>query len=237
MKALIMAAGIGSRISRHLNGKPKCCVKVGEKELIKYTFELLNKKGITNIAIVTGYNEDFILDAIKEFNFKHYRNDFFDVTNSIASTWFAKEFISEDEDLLVMNGDVFLEEEIVDILKQSKKSPLFLADSSRVEDADYRFLYKDEILLKYGKELSIAETSGEYVGVAKILKKDIPFMKDTLEKFISQQKHGYWWEDIFYRNCEEKKVHIKDIKGDFWAEVDYIEDYQRIQEYLRTKNG
>lgn len=237
MKALIMAAGIGSRISRHLNGQPKCCVKVGENELIRYTFELLNKKGIKDIAIVTGYNDHFILEAIKDFNFKHYKNNFFDITNSIASTWFAKEFINDDEDLLVMNGDVFLEEKIIDILKQSSQSPLFLADSSRIEEADYRFNYKDEKLVKYGKDLSVYDTSGEYVGIAKVSKNDIPFMLETLESFISSQKHHYWWEDIFYRNINCKTVFIKDIKGEFWAEVDYIEDYQRIQEYLGLKNG
>jgi choline kinase len=55
MKVLIMAAGIGSRISRHLNGQPKCCVKIGEIELIKYTVALLNKKGITDSIGIDPY--------------------------------------------------------------------------------------------------------------------------------------------------------------------------------------
>ena len=145
-----MAAGIGSRISRHLNGQPKCCVKVDGIELIKYTFELLIKKGITEIAIVTGYNEHFILDAIKEFSFKHYQNPFYDVTNSIASTWFAQDFLNEEDDLLIMNGDVFIEEKVLDILSEEKRSPLFLSDSSRIEDADYKFSWENNKLINYG---------------------------------------------------------------------------------------
>ena len=100
MKALIMSAGIGSRISRYLNNQPKCCVKIDDIELIRYTFELLNKKGIKDIAIVTGYNDTYILDALKDFKFKHYRNNFYDITNSIASTWFAQDFLDDSDKIL-----------------------------------------------------------------------------------------------------------------------------------------
>lgn len=227
-----MAAGVGSRISRHLQGQPKCCVKIKDTPLIRYTVELLNKKGIKDIAIVTGYAQDFIIDALKGLEYKHYFNPFFDVTNSIASTWFAKDFLQNSEDYIIMNGDVFIEENILDTLLENSRSPLFLADSTRVEDADYRFNYKDNKLVKYGKDISVEETTGEYVGIAKIKKEDIDFMKQKLEELISFQKHGYWWEDIFYRNIEKKDVYIKDIKGYFWAEVDYIEDYERIKKYL-----
>jgi choline kinase len=237
MKALIMAAGIGSRISRHLNGQPKCCVKIGDVELIKYTFDLLNKKGITNIAIVTGYNEHFILDALSKFKFKHFKNNFYDVTNSIASLWFAKEFLDGSDDVLIMNGDVFMEDKVLDVILSDYRSPLFLSDSSRIEDADYRFNWKDEKLVKFGKELSNDETTGEYVGIAKIAKEDIAFTQKSLKKLIETQKHNYWWEDIFYRNIDKKSIYITDIKGMFWAEVDYIEDYERIQEYLKQKGG
>ena len=233
MKALIMAAGIGSRISRHLSGQPKCCVKIDNIELIKYTFEMLNKKGIKDIAIVTGYNDNYILEALKGFRFTHFRNPFFDITNSIVSAWFAKEFI--DDDILIINGDVFMEEKVIDIILKQNNSPLFLADSSRIKDADYRFFWQNNKLVKFGKELSDKETTGEYVGIALILKKDILFMKENMERMIQNQKHSYWWEDIFYRNLDKKDIYIYDIKDIFWAEVDYIEDYQRIQNYLKQK--
>lgn len=237
MKVLIMAAGIGSRISRHLSGQPKCCVRIGDVELIRYTVELLNKKGINDIALIGGYSQDFIVKALQGLNYKLYTNPFFDVTNSIASTWFAKDFLDDSSDYLIMNGDVFIEEKVVDLLLEEKNSPLFLSDSSRIQDADYRFNWKDNKLLKYGKELSIDETTGEYVGIAKINKTDIPFMKKRLNELINEQKHSYWWEDIFYRSLEQKDILIKDIKGLFWAEVDYIEDYERIQEYLKQRDS
>ena len=46
MKALLLAAGKGTRISRYLGGNPKCTVNIGDEILIHYTVSLLKKKGI-----------------------------------------------------------------------------------------------------------------------------------------------------------------------------------------------
>ncbi|EWH09482.1 nucleotidyl transferase [Catenovulum agarivorans DS-2] len=235
MKALLMAAGVGTRISRYLNGIPKCCVPVNNVSLIKYTFEMLKRKGIHDIAIVTGYKQEHILKQLEGYQYTHFENPFFDVTNSIASTWFAQEFLNADDDYMIMNADVFVEEAVIDILLQAEDSPLFLADSTRIEGADYKFNWQENVLIKYGKELTANETTGEYVGIAKIAARDIEFCKSVLNSLIQQQKHSYWWEDIFYRSSDIKPVMVKDIKGNFWAEVDYIEDYERIKAYVAEK--
>lgn len=60
MKALLLAAGKGTRISRYLGGNPKCTVNIGDEILIHYTVSLLKKKGINNIGIVLGYQDDVI---------------------------------------------------------------------------------------------------------------------------------------------------------------------------------
>lgn len=237
MKVLFMAAGIGSRISRHLSGQPKCCVTINDKPLIRYTFKLLQSLGIKDIAIITGYADKYILKALEGFEYRHFRNNFFDITNSIASAYFARDFIDQSDDLILMNADVFIEKQGFELLLDDKRSPVFLADSTRIEEADYKFAWKDEVLEKYGKELMPDETNGEYVGIAKISKQDISFFKQSLDKLIQEQKHHFWWEDVFYRNIDKKQVFIKDIKGIFWAEVDYIEDYERIKEYLKEQNG
>lgn len=237
MKVLLMAAGVGSRISRHLNGQPKCCVEIYTKPLIKYTFELLNSFNIKDIAIVTGYAQNHILNALNSFKFTHFTNNFFDITNSIASAYFAKDFLDENDDLILMNADVFIEKKGFEILLTSTQSPLFLADSSRIYDADYKFKWENDKLVKFGKDLTENETTGEYVGIAKISKNDISFFKQNLDKLIANQKHNLWWEDVFYQNIAQKPVFIRDINGIFWAEVDYIEDYERIKDYLKAKNG
>src|SRR5829696_1071164 len=109
MKALVMAAGLGSRISRHLSNQPKCCVEVDGQPLIRRTVELLNQNGIRDVGVVTGYQEKFIHQALEGLQYARYFNPFFRVTNSLASAWFARDFLTAD-DLLLMDGDVFIEE-------------------------------------------------------------------------------------------------------------------------------
>jgi choline kinase len=139
MKALIMAAGVGSRISRHLHERPKCCVDVGGKPLIRYTFELLFKMGIADVAIVTGYQESYIIQALDGLKYTRYFNPFYRITNSIASVWRAQDFLTGLDDIMVMNGDVFIEEKVLEIVLNDARSPVMYADSSRIKEADYRF--------------------------------------------------------------------------------------------------
>jgi len=236
MKILIMAAGVGSRISRHLGGRPKCCVDVGGKPLIRYTFDLLIKRGITDIAIVTGYQDNMVVQALDGLRYTRYFNPFYRVTNSVASLWRAQDFLSGMDDVAIMNGDVFMEEGVIDILLEDSRSPVMLADSTRIQGADYRFQWEDDLLVKYGKELTEEETRGEYVGIGKIRGKDLWDFKQRVIDYVNTGDYNCWWEDAIYRIIGEgKSVYIKDIAGLFWAEVDYIEDYFRIQSFVESQ--
>lgn len=231
MKVLILAAGRGTRISRYLSGNPKCTVDIGEKRLIQYTIELLKKKGIVDIALVLGYRAEVIKETLKDYDVKYYYNPFYDVTNSIASAWFAKDFLREYDDTLIMNGDVYLEEALVDHILECRKSPVMFADGTRKEEADYKFKYENGILKKYGKELSGADISGEYVGIGRFSKKFMEVFISKMEEMINRQQHSVWWENIVYDMVSTNDVFVDEIDGMFWAEVDYVEDYERILKF------
>jgi len=237
MKVLIMAAGVGSRISRHLQNHPKCCVDVEGKPLIKTTMELLNRRGLTNVAIVTGYQEKYIHQALEGFQYARYFNPFYRVANSISSVWFARDFLAGD-DLIIMNGDVFLEDAALDALLADVRSPLLLGDSTRIQQADYRFQWGNERLLKYGKQLSNEETTGEYVGIAKLSREYVVSFRQRIIEAVASEDYNCWWEDVIYRTVDQgAEVFVKDIAGRFWAEVDYIEDYERIKHFVRNSRA
>ena len=143
MKVLILASGRGTRISRYLSGKPKCTVDIsGGHCLIEYTIDLLHSRGIQDIGIVLGYEAQVIREVLADKGVSFFYNPFYDVTNSIASAWFAKEFLTGD-DLLIMNGDVYLEEKLLDrILAQGRSraasAPAFPAKPALPEAASAR---------------------------------------------------------------------------------------------------
>jgi choline kinase len=228
MKVLLLAAGRGTRISRYLSGNPKCTVDIGEEQLIRYTINMFQRKGITEIAMVLGYRAEVIKELLKDYNIKYYYNPFFDVTNSIASAWFAREYLADMDDTLIMNADVYLEESLLDHILACKLSPVMFADGTRIEDADYKFQYADGQLLKYGKELTPAETSGEYIGAGRFAKEFMPQFLQKLDAMIANQEHSVWWENILYSMVGSQPVYVDTVDGMFWAEVDYVEDYERI---------
>ena len=153
MKALILAAGKGSRISRYLKGKPKCTVDIGGITLIENTIIKLKEIGINDIGIIVGYNSLEIKRILKKYNLKFYYNHFYDVTNSSASAWFAREFI--DDDIIIMNGDVYIESSLLKYIINEEKSPILFADESRKEDGDYKLFYENNLLKKYGKNFKL----------------------------------------------------------------------------------
>ena len=227
MRALILAAGRGTRISRYLSGRPKCTVDIGGGiTLIENTIRQLRGMGIKDIGIILGYNQEVIRE-----NIKFYYNPFFDVTNSIASAWFARDFITNEDDIMIMNGDVFVDDSLLEIIKEETLSPVLFCDETRKEEADYKFYYEDNRLLKYGKELEGEEITAEYIGIAKIGKEFISTFKNELESMINKQQHYLWWENALYELSKEKDIYVKDVEGRFWAEVDYMEDYERILKF------
>lgn len=228
MKVLLLAAGRGTRISRYLSGNPKCTVDIGGEKLIRYTVDLFHKKGITDIGIVLGYRAEVIREVLSDKNVRFFYNPFYDVTNSIASAWFAKDFLAAADDTLIMNADVYLEEAMLDKILQTQLSPVMFADGTRKEEADYKFKYTDGILEKYGKDLTGDDISGEYIGIGRFSKEFMPEFLAQLEEMISTQRHSVWWENILYEMVGSRNVYVASLDGLFWAEVDYIEDYERI---------
>ena len=107
MKAVIMAAGVGSRISRNID-MPKSLLEVEGKSILRRTVEMLLKNGIQP-AVIGGYQFGQIVENLKGLDVKLYENPFYRVTNSLGSLWFAREFIDEKDSLLLANSDVFWE--------------------------------------------------------------------------------------------------------------------------------
>ncbi|MBO4468720.1 MAG: phosphocholine cytidylyltransferase family protein [Clostridia bacterium] len=234
MKAIILAAGMGTRISRFIDECPKCMVDIGGTSLIKYTVRLLRQKGVGEITVAVGYKADMIKDELKDEDVSFAFNPFYDVTNGIASMWFAKDHLTYEE-TIIMSGDVYVEPEIIDKLIKTTDDPVLLADSSRIIEADYRYNYENGVLKKFGKDLSIADTTGECLGIAKLGKDFVKVYKDHMIEMINGQIHSVWWESVLYDLSSTTDIYINDIAGCFWAEVDYVEDYKRILAHRKEK--
>ena len=232
MRAILMAAGVGSRISQTVQ-RPKSTLPIGDTTIIAHTVRMLTEAGIET-AVVVGYKKQEIYQALQGLPVQYYFNPFFKVTNSMASLWFARDFLSVNEDTLLANADVFWEKELLGKLTEDPHLISMLGDQSRIHTGDYFFkTTKDHLLSQYGKDLPENERSCEYVGVAKISGSHIETFKKQLEDAVEQEVYDLWWENVLYDNSMVCPIFVKDVNGCFWGEVDVIEDYERIQEYVR----
>ena len=229
-----MAAGKGSRISREIDNKCKCTLDVGGMPLIEHTVKMLVSRNI-EVHIILGFNKEQIVNCLKKYPVHFHYNAFYSITNSLASLWFAKEELTGDC-VILGNADVFWEENLLDILLEDKRNCVMLCDSSRVEQGDYLFKVTDGKITDFGKGMKSNRATAEYVGIAILRNEMIAKCKHSLEMLIEKQKCQDWWEQALYRLVDEIPIWAHDISGKFWAEIDFIEDYNRIIKYVEQNH-
>ncbi len=238
MKAILLAAGRGTRIARNVERVPKSTLPVDGVPLIRRSVELLQAENM-ECVVCTGYEEGKIRKALDGLDHITYcYNPFFDITNSVASIWFARQEMNDD--LLILNADVFFSKEILEQVIMDERNPVMAIDCSRTVEGDY-FFYTgmDGRIEKYGKGLPIEQRSCEYVGMAKIGRSFLPKFITRMDELIGRQQHNVWWENILYSFTDDKEedIYTVDVDGRFWAEIDYFDDYVRIIDYVSKLNG
>lgn len=231
MKAILLAGGRGTRIANLISDVPKCTLEIKSVPIIRRTVEIFLRRNI-EVIVCTGYKFQYIHNALEGLNVKYYYNPFFAVTNSIGTLWFAKKEL--DDDVFIMNADVFFDEKILDSLIDSKKMIAVSVDKSKALTGDYCFsLDEQKNIVKYGKNLNPEEKDCEYVGIIFVKKDFLPIFNKKFDSLIESGQYNLWWENVIYTLSDEgTKIQTIDCSQYFWSEVDVYEDYLRILKHF-----
>ena len=84
------------------------------------------------------------------------------------------------------------------------------------------------------------ETSGEYVGIAKLGREFVPVYLSRVRGLVEQdEKYSMWWEEALFAIRDEfrMKIYVTDVRGHFWAEADYTEDVERIRQWFKKRES
>jgi choline kinase len=234
MKAIILAAGVGKRLHALNINKPKCLIRVGSTTLIRRSVNLLVSKGISDITVIVGFKAHLIRNELNN-DVAYFENPDFHNTNSIKSLWYAKDLL--EDNVLLLNGDLYYEHGILDYAINQTNPVVMLADSTRIDNADYRFGFIGNQINRFGKHLTNDETDGEYVGIVRIDQCFIKRFKQTLEEMITSGETNIWWEDVLYSFIEKQiPIHYFDVAGTFWSEVDTLQDYNYLQNWITNQD-
>lgn len=235
MKAILLAAGVGSRISKENGNIPKSLMLVNGRPMLQHTVELLLRNGM-DVVVITGFQHRLLEDVLKTYPVKTVYNPFFAVTNSIGSLWMAREEFCTEE-IFLANADVYYTQELLDRIRTAPYDQFLLSDDTRADQGDYFLLSENGILRKYGKELTRSERNCEYVGIAVVRNRWVRKFHTRLCEMIEAGQYNLWWENVLYSLVDEDEIRTFDVSGIFWSEVDTMEDYRRVLDYCESHPG
>lgn len=172
MKAIILAAGRGSRMKNLTEERPKCLVELHDRPLLEWQLAALRGAGIEQIAIVTGYKRELLSNrGLVEFH-----NPRWAETNMVASLACAQEWL-RGEPCVVSYSDIFYESSAPRLLMETDAELAITYDpnwralwESRFEDplSDAETFKMDDqrVLLEIGqKPTRIEDIQGQYMGL------------------------------------------------------------------------
>ena len=235
MQAVILAAGMGKRLKELTQNNAKCMVKVNGVSLIERTLYILDKKQLSKIVVVVGFEKNKLVDYISNLHIRtpvvFVENQVYEKTNNIYSLLLAKECLSK-EDTILLESDIIFEESVIDILLNDSRQTLALVDKfASWMDGTCMELDEDDSIKEFipGKYLRFEEKE-EYYKTVNIYKfsKDfsaniyIPF----LEAYIKAMGVNEYYESVIklIAMLEKSNIRAKRLTGQIWYEIDDAQD-------------
>lgn len=242
MKAVILAAGVASRLRPLTNHTPKCLLNVGSKNILELTIENLLANNISEIIIVTGYLENKIRDFINlrfpELNITFLYNEFYESTNNIYSLWLTRNDLNGD-DMLLMDSDIVFNRKIIEKLCSSEKKNCLALKRQELSDEEIKVRIDQKgRVLEISKEVNLAEAAGESVGIELFSKEVIPALFKVIERKVNIENNvNQFYEAAFQEliNSSSHEIYIVDITEYFCMEIDTAEDLKLAGELYKDK--
>ena len=242
-KALIIAAGLGSRLKKHTENLPKCMLDFGGKTLLQRQLDSYKKNGIKDISLIRGYKKEKInYKGIKYFENTDYKNN-----NILNSIFYAEKAINGN--IIISYSDILFNSSVVERTLNSDH------DISVVVDIDWRGYYvgrKDHPIseaenvifnsnnevekigkINTGKE----EVHGEFIGMIKLSNRGTEIFKEHFHRLKK-----IYWNKPFQRAKIFQKAYLTDFIQELvdigvkvhcviiesgWKEIDTVEDYKK----------
>lgn len=235
MQALILAAGMGSRLKDLTADNTKCMVKVNGVTMIERMLNQLENKAFSKIIIVTGYEGQKLIDFIETLDIstpiEFINNPIFDQTNNIYSLWLAKDKLLE-EDTVLLESDLIFEDSVLDALLDDSRPTLALVDKYeswmdgtvvKLDEDDSisafvpgkKFVYRD--IDSYYKTVNIYKFSKEFSTTHYV-----PF----LDAYTQALGRNEYYEQVLrvITLLDDPAIKAKRLDGQKWYEIDDVQD-------------
>ncbi len=215
MKAIILAAGVGSRLGKPF---PKSLSQLPTGEtILGRQIRILRELGINEIIIVVGFKKEFVMEYYPDVLYSY--NPLFYITNTSKSLLHGLENL--DDDVVWLNGDVVFDELILDRVIKTKGN-VVAVNSAKCGEEEVKYKTdKKGYLTEISKQ--VLDAQGEAVGINKISQKDLKAFKEALREC---KDNDYFEKGIELMIEREKKFVMVDISDCRCIEVDFQADWE-----------
>ncbi len=236
MKAIILAAGRGSRLLPLTRDMPKCLLPVGSgKSVLEHQLGILRDCGISDVVVVSGFKTRLVDLVIRDFpangvRIENLYNPFFHVADNLASCWMTRGHMTEN--FMILNGDTVFAHDLLDTVLSSLAGPIAVTIDRKADyDADDMKVELDgERVLAIGKGLPPERTGGESIGLLAFRGNGPGLYVEALEDAI-RAPGGLksWFLKAVHDLAGTGAVTAFSIEGLRWAEIDTHEDLAAAQ--------
>jgi choline kinase len=227
-KAIILAAGVGSRLRPYTADRPKCLLDVGGQTIMRHQLDGLARCGVIDVVAVVGYHADRIREHAGN-AVRYVENARFEQTNSLYSLWLARDELASGA--LVLNSDVFALPLLFDRLQQSPAPDAVLVErGDHFEPEDMKVqLAADGHVVDFGKNLPAEHAQAHNVGVAKFSREGARNLVDCLEELVEAGHENDWVPLAFREFARVWPLVAVATDGLPWIEIDYVDDLTRAR--------
>ncbi len=226
MKAVIVAAGMSTRIKSVVKDRPKSLIEVGDRSLLVRSIENLNSVGIDEIAVVVGHEFKKIESHLGNL-VTYVHNPWYATTNNMASLWFARHFV-ENNEFLYLHSDLLYAQDLLQFCVDKKEGAIvLLVEKKQCVPEDMKVLVSGERFIESSKEIPLDNAFGEWTGIAKFNAEGGQKMFNEIRGLLYGGQFTVY-DTAAFNNLARKGLDIRVVltQGRPWVEIDNPEDLE-----------
>ena len=239
MKAIILAAGMATRLRPLTLSTPKCLLDIGGRSLLQRSMDALLANGVTDFVIVTGYLHTMVENFVTErygadVNVSFIHNPDYASTNNIYSLWLARRE-AEGKDILLLDSDLLYDTRILTRVLTSGDDNVLTLIRHELGDEEMKVVTDDSgSILEISKTCNPSQAAGESLGIEKMGEEYTSALYSELEVMMNEER----LEDKFYELAFERLLakgrtfRVMDVTDLFSCELDTVEDFENAKQRI-----